>query len=597
MVSMNALMIARRLLRLTFAFALPLTFTLTLTLLFGPATARAADPLDRLVTVLTRTDDTAVRTDILKGMRDALAGRRSVAMPAGWAEIEPQLLTSSSAELRALARNLGLTFGSPAALDALRATVADRSLDATTRQAALTSLLGTRDAALPHLLRQSLDDPALRGAALRGLAVFDDPATAPAILGRYADLAGAEKRDALNTLSSRPAPARALLAAVESGTVASRDLTAEVVRQLRGLRDDEVQRALTRVYGAVRDITADKAAEIERYRQLYWAGGSQPGDAIRGRAVYARICQQCHGLYGVGGTVGPDLTGSNRGDLEYLLQNILDPNAVIPNEYQASILDLKDGRVLTGVVREQTANALVLATANEVITLPLDDLEERTLSDLSMMPEGLLQPLADQEYRDLIYYLTRPGQVPMLGTPETAGLFFNQQDLSLWHGNEELWSVENGEIVGRTTTGLQKNEFLRSDLLLGDFRLTFEVKLTPNSENSGVQFRSEPLPDGEVKGYQADIGAGWWGKLYEEHGRGLLWDRPGDAHVRVDDWNRYEILAVGSRVRTTLNGQPCVDLDDPTGARRGIIALQLHSGGPLEIRFRNFQLQIDPPVD
>src|SRR5690606_24150035 len=168
--------------------------------------------------------------------------------------------------------------------------------------------------------------------------------------------------------------------------------------------------------------------------------------------------------------------------------------------------------------------------------------------------------------------------------------------LARWRGNEKLWSVENGEIVGESP-GISRNEFLIGDLLVRDFRLTFEVRLEPNAGNSGVQFRSEALPRGDVRGYQADIGQGWWGKLYEEHGRELLWSESGEKHVRRGEWNRYEILAVGSRIRTRINGELCVDLDDKEGAREGIIALQLHSGGAMEVRFRRFELEVDPKLD
>src|SRR5262249_4608006 len=113
-------------------------------------------------------------------------------------------------------------------------------------------------------------------------------------------------------------------------------------------------------------------------------------------------------------------------------------------------------------------------------------------------------------------------------------------------------------------------------------------------ENSGVQFRSEALAEGEVKGYQADIGAGWWGKLYEEHGRGVLSNKAGDPFVKVDDWNDYEIVAVGSKIRTFLNGKPFGGLGDPPGSRRGIFALQLHSGGPMEVRFKEIKLEVNP---
>src|SRR6185295_4548666 len=141
-----------------------------------------------------------------------------------------------------------------------------------------------------------------------------------------------------------------------------------------------------------------------------------------------------------------------------------------------------------------------------------------------------------------------------LATPETIGFFFNGKDLSNWDGAPELWKVENGEIVGRTATGLKHNEFLKSQLVFSDFRLVCQVKLTPNSANSGIQFRSEPHGEFEMKGCQADVGAGWWGRLYEEKGRALLWKKTGEEFVKTNDWNTYEILAVGSKIRTALNG-------------------------------------------
>jgi len=214
-----------------------------------------------------------------------------------------------------------------------------------------------------------------------------------------------------------------------------------------------------------------------------------------------------------------------------------------------------------------------------------------------MMPEGLLTPLSEQEVRDLIYYLRQPGQAPLIATPETVALFFNGKDLANWDGDTELWRVENGEIVGKTATGLKHNEFLKSQFVLGDFRLVCQVKLTPNTENSGIQFRSEPFGEYEMKGCQADIGRGWWGKLYEENGRALLSKPNGDAFVKTNDWNTYEILAVGGKIRTALNGNLCTDIDDPLVAMRGIIGLQVHSGGPTEVRFKDFKLELNPKFE
>src|SRR5690606_28564655 len=220
-------------------------------------------------------------------------------------------------------------------------------------------------------------------------------------------------------------------------------------------------------------------------------------------------CAQCHTLFGAGAAVGPDLTGSNRADLDYILSNILDPSAVLANEYRPWVFILKDGRVVTGLITKEESAVLTVATTSGTERILVDDIAEREQSELSMMPEDLLSNFADKEVRDLIAYLASPMQVPVLATAENASSIFDGRTLARWRGNEKLWSVENGEIVGRSP-GISRNEFLIGDLLVRDFRLTFEVRLEPNAGNSGVQFRSEALPRGDVRGYQADIGQGWW---------------------------------------------------------------------------------------
>src|SRR5439155_4270650 len=136
-----------------------------------------------------------------------------------------------------------------------------------------------------------------------------------------------------------------------SNKVPSKDMTADVVRQLRTLKDPEIQTQVAKLYGAAREVSADKKTEIERYLRIYRSGGSQPGNASPGRVVFNKVCVQCHTLFDSGGKVGPDITGANRSDLNYLLENMVDPNAVIPNEYRASEIETKDGRSLTGIVK------------------------------------------------------------------------------------------------------------------------------------------------------------------------------------------------------------------------------------------------------
>ena len=382
--------------------------------------------------------------------------------------------------------------------------------------------------------------------------------------------------------------------AVAAKKVAAKDIPAEIVRQLRTLNDVSLDKRIADVWGLVRTTPADRAKLIADWKKKINSPAAPP-DLALGRALFAKTCQQCHTLYGVGGKVGPEITGANRPNLDYLLENILDPSAVIPNDYKATLLDLKSGRVLTGIIRGETPAAYTVITANETLTVPKSEIEKLRPSNTSMMPEDLLKPLSETEVRSLIAYLRHPSQTPLLATPENAKDLFNGKDLTGWDGDPKLWSVEKGEIVGKSP-GIKKNEFLKSHMLAGDFRLTIKVKLVPNKENSGVQFRSEALPSGEMKGPQADVGAGWWGKLYEESGRGILSDnKSGEKIVKVDEWNEYEIVAEGSHVRTFLNGKPCVDLDDPKLSRRGIFALQIHSGGPMEVRFKDLKLEVAGP--
>jgi putative heme-binding domain-containing protein len=553
------------------------------------ASAGTPDAVALLVNHLGQTDDPAAQQTVLGGINDALKGQRQVTMPPGWPAAFAKLRSSKDADLRTQAQALAVTFGDPSAFAELRSVLTDAAADVGRRQAALGSLAGARDPQLVPVLHKLIGDAALRGAAIRALAGFDDAATPKLVIEAYPSLTTTERRDALNTLAARPGYAKAMLDAVAAKSIPVADVSADVVRNLRNLRDADLNRRIGELWGTVRDTPADRAVNIAKYRKMLNAKTAARVDPSRGRAVFAKTCQQCHTLFGTGSKVGPDITGANRGSLDYLLENILDSSAVIPKEYAATTLNLKSGRVVTGIVTESPA-AFTVITANETLTVPKSDVESKEPSNTSMMPDDLLKNLSDLEVRSLVAYLQSPAQVPVLATEENAKDFFNGKDLTGWTGDPKLWSVENGEIVGKSP-GIKKNAFLVSDLTAGDFRLSLKIKLTPNGGNSGIQFRSEPLPDGEMRGLQADAGAGWWGKLYDESGRGLIWKQSGEKHVKPNDWNEYVIEAKGSQVKTWINGQLCANLDDPP-ARRGVFGLQIHSGGTMEVRFKEIKLEV-----
>ena len=274
---------------------------------------------DRLVDILGRIEGAGERLAVLKEINAGLVGLRQLPMPTAWPALYDRLVDQGDAQIRSRATSLGLTFGDPRARAALRRVLADDDARIDVRREALASLLQVRDPELPPTLRALLASDALRRPALRGLAAFDDPETPGVILDAYAGLGPEERRDALNTLATRPEAARSLLAAVEAGRVRSEDLTAEIIRQIHNLRDDDLDVRIARTWGTARDTSADKAERIAKVRALLQAKPPTRPDPGLGRSVFARTCQQCHNLFGEGGQVGPELTGSNRADLDYIL--------------------------------------------------------------------------------------------------------------------------------------------------------------------------------------------------------------------------------------------------------------------------------------
>ena len=181
---------------------------------------------------------------------------------------------------------------------------------------------------------------------------------------------------------------------------------------------------------------------------------------------------------------------------------------------------------------------------------------------------------------------------------ETAGFtpLFDGKGLDGWEGDTTLWSARDGMLVGQSR-GLNHNDFLATKGTYGDFILKISFRLLgDDGANSGVQFRSVRVPGHEMSGYQADIGQGWYGKLYDESRRNkVLVDAKPKAveSVRKNGWNHYVIRAQGNRIRLSLNGNESVDYreEDDAIARDGKIAVQIHAGGPLEVQFKDILIQ------
>ncbi len=377
----------------------------------------APNPLSVLLQTLGKIESPESQANILRGMNASLKGRRGVAVPVEWPALYEKLKASSSEEVRKQANTLAATFGGGGALDAMRRTVSDAAASKDARQAALESLLAAKDAGTLPLLLDALKQPGtFRAPALRGLANYDDAQIPGAVLAVFKTLDLAEKRDALNTLLARPASARTLLAAIDVGALPRGEITAPAARQLQGLRDPQLDAWLAKNWGAVRTSSADKQKEIEKFKKFLSPEAILQANASRGRALFNQSCAICHTMFGEGAKLGPELPGAFE-DVDYLLQNILDPNAVIGKDYQQTFVETKDGQMVSGVVAADDANAITLTTLAGPVTVQRADVKGVELSPNSLMPEGLLTALDEDGVRDLFLYLRQRQQVPLPPAP------------------------------------------------------------------------------------------------------------------------------------------------------------------------------------
>ena len=380
--------------------------------------ALAADAPDTsgtsaVVELLAQIDEAELQLDLLKGLQDALQGKRNQPMPKPWPAAYAKLAKSDNAEVRQRARVVALIFGDPQAVAELRKLVSDTSAAPEKRREALETLADKHAPDLAPLLRELIADRTVRREALRGLGAYDDPQTPAAILKNYAQFDADERHDALNTLVARPAYALALVEALERKALPTQDVSAYTARQLQALGDAKLTERMEKVWGTIRETNSDKKAQIAQFKSWLTPDFVKKADLSDGRFVFSRTCQQCHTLYGEGGKVGPDLTGSNRANIDYALENILDPSAVIAADYKMVVFSLSDGRVLSGIIKEQDATTLTVQTDNLRIVLAKDDIEQTKPSAISMMPEHLVDKLTKEQVRDLIGYLATKEQVPL----------------------------------------------------------------------------------------------------------------------------------------------------------------------------------------
>lgn len=370
-------------------------------------------PVASLIAAATTRSD-SYQADIVDGLTLGLQGQQGVTKPENWETFATQAARSTNAEFTAKIRALDAILGGTGAIGEARRVALDATATAPARRSALQSLIDARAPDLRQVAEQLIRVRSVNGVAATALSTFDDPVIAAALIGAYADFEVADRPRLMAALSSRPPFASALLDAVDDGRVPRSAITATDARQIRNLNDAAVTRRLATVWGEIRDTPDAKRQLMARYKAELTPAQLASANVAQGRVVFAAACAACHTLFGEGGNVGPDLTGGERRhDLDSLLLKITDPSAELPAGTRYTIVKLRDGRTVGGIVDNRTATTLTLKTGADPITIAIADVESTEASTVSLMPEGLFEAFNAEQRRNLVAYLMGNAQVPM----------------------------------------------------------------------------------------------------------------------------------------------------------------------------------------
>ncbi|PYI88028.1 MAG: hypothetical protein DME26_04330 [Verrucomicrobia bacterium] len=369
------------------------------------AASLEGEALDRVVASLKELNSEALHRR-LAGLWLAMEPRANVPMPAAWQSVAPRLYASKQPQVQRLAERLAAAFGDTSAFPRLRETLANRHADAAGRQHAFAVLSRAQDRESLPVFLELLDDTAFRTVTINLLARFDTPVVSPALLQRFDGFTSADRSAALEALTSRPSFALALLDAVAAEKVSRDQLTSFHIQRLTSLKNADVDKRVTATWGRIHQTPAEKQLKIAILEKVFNEAPLWAYSGNAGRQHFQRLCAQCHRLGDEGTRLGPELTGAGKHGIRYFLENIIDPDAVIGTDFQATTIETKNGESIIGLLANETASAITLRTTTGESVIPKSEIKERTLGAKSLMPEGLLDSLNEREQIELLKFLT-----------------------------------------------------------------------------------------------------------------------------------------------------------------------------------------------
>lgn len=345
--------------------------------------------------------------DLLVGMLSGMEGRTDLKMPTNWNTVSAKLQQGEE-PIKSLALKVSGLFGDVEATQLAFEMLKDTQVTVGQRKKALQTLAAQQQQQLVAELPSLLEEPAMRRDAIRAIAAFDSESLGKLLIERYHSLSPEEKLEAVQTLSSRTGYGNILMGEIKANRIPKREVPANVARQLLRV----IGSGFIEVWGPIETVASDEVA-YERYRKMLSPEALAKADVKRGKTLFQQTCGSCHKMYGEGGVMGPDLTGSNRRDADYILLNVLEPSSEIQDDYRMVVINTRDGRTYSGNVvgEDQRQLSLRVVGQTEPVIINKSTIQSKEVSSVSMMPPGLFEHLEEQDVVDLMAYLKTDRQV------------------------------------------------------------------------------------------------------------------------------------------------------------------------------------------
>jgi putative membrane-bound dehydrogenase-like protein len=344
-------------------------------------------------------DQPAQADSLLAGIERAVLGIKGFERPAKWSEISSKLQGNPNA------LKLSVLFGDEDAIGQMEKLVMNPDAGMEVRRQTMKILIDSNSPNLKSISEKLLKNKEMKIWGARGLSKFEDNRTGEILVSNLQNFDVEERQEVVEILCGRINWADALLSGIENGQVSKSLISPYHAMQIKSLKNDKLNERLDQCWGVIRTSPEYLSKRKEELKTELNSDAVSKADLKNGSLLYDQQCSGCHQLYGRGGNLGPDLTGSGRSNIDYLLENIVDPNSAVSADYRMNILSLKDGRVLSGMIAGQDRNSLTLRMPGSETVVSKADIKKRETLENSIMPAGLLDSLKLEERRDLIAYL------------------------------------------------------------------------------------------------------------------------------------------------------------------------------------------------